>query len=249
MAKRERVVGPWDQMGPVDLDPAVVETIKRVLPFTQTSPERIAALCASVEYLVRSGVRGDMVECGVWKGGSMMAVALTLRRLGRADRELYLFDTFAGKAGLVPTQFDIDITGRSALEARRKKLTRRAGRSASTKGVPRKEVEMALLSTGYDAGRLHFVEGAVEETLPDQAPSEVALLRLDTDWYESTRHELTHLYPRLQNGGVLIIDDYGHYEGAKKAVDEYFEGHQIFLHRIDYTGRIAVKQQDPPNSS
>jgi O-methyltransferase len=83
----------------------------------------------------------------------------------------------------------------------------------------------------------------VEETLPTNAPGRLALLRLDTDWYESTKQELEHLYPRLEAGGVLIIDDYGHWDGARRAVDEYLEktGQQLLLNRIDYTGRIAVK--------
>jgi O-methyltransferase len=83
----------------------------------------------------------------------------------------------------------------------------------------------------------------VEETIPENAPESIALLRLDTDWYESTRHELEHLFPRLSPGGVLIIDDYGHWQGCKRAVDEYFgkNGARIFLARVDYTGRIGVK--------
>ena len=71
-------------------------------------------------------------------------------------------------------------------------------------------------------------------------PERIALLRIDTDWYESTRHELVHLYPRLSPGGVLIIDDYGHWQGARKAVDEYFQA-GLFLNHIDYTGRLAIK--------
>jgi hypothetical protein len=84
----------------------------------------------------------------------------------------------------------------------------------------------------------------VEDTLPAEAPEKLAILRLDTDWYSSTKHELETLYPRLAEGGVLIVDDYGHYEGARRAVDEYFAetGQRVLLSRIDYTGRIAVKQ-------
>lgn len=83
----------------------------------------------------------------------------------------------------------------------------------------------------------------MERTIPAGAPGEIAILRLDTDWYESTRHELEHLYPRLSPGGILIIDDYGHWRGSRKATDEYIEKHAaaLFLGRIDYTGRIAVK--------
>ena len=88
-----------------------------------------------------------------------------------------------------------------------------------------------------------MVPGLVEDTVPSQAPEVIALLRLDTDWYKSTWHELEHLYPRLSVGGVLIIDDYGHWEGARRAVDEFIEakGLRLFLSRIDYTGRLAIK--------
>ena len=104
-------------------------------------------------------------------------------------------------------------------------------------------VRSLLVSSGYPAERLHLVAGPVEETVPERAPDEIALLRLDTDWYESTAHELTHLYPRLCSGGVLIIDDYGHWEGARKAVDEFFGGaaEPILLSRVDYAGRMGVK--------
>ncbi len=104
-------------------------------------------------------------------------------------------------------------------------------------------VTQTVLSSGYPAERVHVVRGRVEETLPEAAPEHIAVLRLDTDWYISTRHELQHLYPRLVDGGVLIIDDYGHWQGARRAVDEYFrdEAPPLLLNRIDYTGRVAVK--------
>jgi hypothetical protein len=95
-------------------------------------------------------------------------------------------------------------------------------------------VRKNVLSTGYPEEKLHLVQGKVEDTLPAAAPERIALLRLDTDWYESTRHELVHLYPRLVPNGVLIIDDYGDWVGAKEAVDE-------FLSRMDNTGRLIIK--------
>ncbi len=100
-----------------------------------------------------------------------------------------------------------------------------------------------MLSTGYKKEKVHFIKGKVEETIPKNIPKEIALLRLDTDWYESTKHELTHLFPLLKPNGVLIIDDYGHWEGVRKAVDEYISDNNIhiLLNRIDYSGRIAVK--------
>jgi O-methyltransferase len=146
-----------------------------------------------------------------------------------------------------PTERDTSRFERPALEV----WDEDAGRVTSTWWARLFEPEMLseqavrelVLSTGYPEERLHFVRGAVEETLPRHAPDRLALLRLDTDWYESTRHELENLYPRLSHGGVLLIDDYGHWEGCRRAVDEYFASHAppVLLNRVDYTARIAVK--------
>jgi hypothetical protein len=225
---------------PVDFEPEWIDTIERVTPFTLTTSERLAALCTATEYVVRGGIPGSFVECGVWRGGSMMAVALTLHRLGVKDRDLYLFDTFSGMTR--PTEEDVDWTGVAYLD-------HWPFPADGFDSVPLAEVEAALASTGYDPARIHFIPGRVEETVPHQAPSQIALLRLDTDWYESTRHELVHLYPRLVLGGVVIIDDYGHLEGARKATDEYFAGKRILLDRIDYSARVGVKQGPGPSES
>jgi O-methyltransferase len=226
-----------------DYEPELERTIRRVRRHTMTTPRRIAALCDGVEHVVRDEVPGAIVECGVWKGGSMMAAALTLLRLGAADRDLILFDTFAGMPP--PTDEDAFSAYDGYSPMRHWKRRRRSdGRESSWHYVPAGEVRAAVLSTGYPAERVHLVEGRVEETLPDAAPEAVALLRLDTDWYQSTKHELEQLYPRLSRGGVLIVDDYGHYEGARRAVEEYFAAHggRPLLTRVDYTARVGVKR-------
>jgi O-methyltransferase len=196
---------------------------------SMTGPERLFALYDAVRYLSRGQVEGDIVECGVWRGGSAMMAALTLNELGDRERNLYLYDTFEGMPQ--PTAADVDINGVSA----------QARWSEDWCAVSLDVVRANLASTGYPMDRINFVPGKVEDTIPATSPDRIALLRLDTDFYESTAHELEHLYPRLQPGGVLIIDDYGNWEGARKAVDEYFADDAILLNRIDYTGRIAVK--------
>jgi len=216
---------------PPDFESSDIEIIRAVEPYTMTSTERIHALVHAVRHIVRNRIAGDMVECGVWKGGSVMAIALTLLQLGERDRSLYLFDTFSGMTP--PSDVDVDYQGQQAhviLDAVRCEASQQ-------------EVEKAVFSTGFEREKIHFVPGRVEETIPDHAPASIALLRLDTDWYESTQHELRHLFPRLARGGVIIIDDYGHWRGARQAVDEYIAQNQIplLLHRIDYTGRIGVK--------
>lgn len=213
----------------------------RARPFTMTSLERIAALIYAIEYTVKNNIPGAFVECGVWKGGSSMAAALTYLELGKTDVDLFLFDTFAG----MPPPGDEDLhasTGRSAAEL----LSNSAKGDELRARAPFEEVRRNLESTRYLSERLHFIEGMVEETIPFHAPEQISVLRLDTDWYSSTKHELVHLFPRLSKHGVLIIDDYGHWAGARKAVDEYFAEHSLqpLLNRIDQTGRICIKSHD-----
>jgi O-methyltransferase len=224
---------------PDDLDPDIKVTVSAVERYTMTSAMRVAALCEAVRYVSANRIPGAIVECGVWKGGSMMAVARTLMESGDVSRNLFLFDTFDGMTE--PTAKDVAADGEAAAE-----LMSRSDRADPTSVwclAPIEEVRQAVLGTGYDAGKITFVKGRVEETIPQHAPDQISLLRLDTDWYESTRHELEHLFPRLAPGGVLIIDDYGHWKGARQAVDEYLASQSvpILLQRIDYSGRIAVK--------
>jgi hypothetical protein len=138
-----------------------------------------------------------------------------------------------------PTAADIDFLGRPAEACRQEQVED----DGSWCYAPLESVMQAMASVGYDHEKLHFIKGRVEDTIPAQAPSAISLLRLDTDWYESTRHELRHLFPRLSVGGVIIIDDYGYWEGARRAVDEYINeyGIKLLLNRIDFTGRIGVK--------
>jgi len=227
---------------PVDFDAAAAETIRTIRAYTMTSPERLYSLIQATQYVESARIPGDIVECGVWRGGSMMAVAKTLLAAGAIHRDLYLFDTFEGMTK--PGERDISVANDRADEVMRN--TVRSEDNLFWCYAPVERVRQALLSTGYPEPHLRFVVGKVEETLPGQAPSAIALLRLDTDWYESTKHELMHLFPRLSRGGVLIIDDYGHWKGARAAVDEYFSenGIKILLNRIDYTGRIALKAFD-----
>ena len=222
-----------------DFEPAHLDTLNVVRPYTMTSPERVHALIEAVKYVTRSRVPGAIVECGVWRGGSMMAAARTLLSLGSSERDLYLFDTFEGMSP--PSEHDVDMGGQRAGAMLATQSKTDAGSYWCYASL--EDVRGALAQVGYPAERVHYVKGKVEETVPAQAPQQIALLRLDTDWYESTQHELRHLFPRLARGGVIIIDDYGHWRGARQAVDEYIAQNQVplFLHRIDYTGRIGVK--------
>jgi len=221
-----------------DLAEADRALIARVEPFTMTSLERRASLLGAVDHIVKHRIPGDIVECGVWRGGSMMLVALALMARGDTSRHLYLFDTFEGMSE--PTAEDKGLSGESA-EAQ---LARTDRDHPLWAVASLEDVKANLAATGYPADKIHYVKGKVEDTIPQTIPQRIALLRLDTDWYESTKHELKHLYPLLSRHGLLIIDDYGHWQGARQAVDEYFAGsaQPVFLHRVDYTARLLVKQ-------
>lgn len=222
---------------PVDFRSDEKEIFRAVRPLTMTSPERVYVLIQAVRYLTRAAIRGAIVECGVWKGGSMAAAARTLLQLNDISRDLYLFDTFRGMTE--PTTVDVDYSGKHASKV----WADWVGANGAWCDAPLEQVKDVLYATGYPREKIHFIEGRVEDTLPASAPESIALLRLDTDWYDSTRHELIHLFPRLVRAGVLIVDDYGHWQGSRKACDEYFEQNRvpILLNRIDAGGRVAVR--------
>jgi hypothetical protein len=226
---------PQEQTYPPDFRKGEIEIISAVRPWTMTSVERIYTLIQAVRYVSANGIAGDIVECGVWKGGSMAAIARTLLQLQDVERGLYLFDTFEGMPE--PTAKDVDCAGNRATEVLLKDVGSRC------EDAPFEQVKEVLYGTGYPRERVHFIRGRVEETIPVSAPESISLLRLDTDWYSSTKHELVHLFPRLAQAGVIVVDDYGHWEGSRQACDEYFQQNRIpiLLNRIDYTGRIALK--------
>jgi hypothetical protein len=192
----------------------------------------------AVQHAVEHDIPGHFVECGVWKGGSSMAAAWMYRQLGRTDIDLFLFDTFEGMSQ--PSEHDFRAkTGERAAD-----LLSSSNKSAGVWAYsPLAEVQANLASTGYPTNKVHFIQGRVEDTIPSHAPEQIAVLRLDTDWYESTKHELFHLFPRLSKNGILIVDDYGCWAGSRKAVDEYFADFESrpLLARIDDTGRICTK--------
>jgi len=221
-----------------DALPWQLQIIKSVQSVTMTSPERIFALINAVVYVCENEIPGDFVECGVWKGGSSAAIARTLVHLGVTDRKLWMYDTFDGMSQ--PTESDVDLLGQTAGQ-----LLEQQNIAESTSvwcRSPLDEVKATMNATGYSVDQIQFVPGRVEDTLPQQSPNQVALLRLDTDWYESTKCELEILFPNMSAGAVLIVDDYGHWQGCRKAVDEYFAAHNVsmLLNRIDYTGRIGI---------
>jgi len=224
---------------PQDMEDGFEQVYQTCHRYTMTSPERMYALYKAVEYIIHSKIPGDFVECGVWKGGSSMIIAHTLLQMGEKDRKIYLYDTFTGMTE--PTQKDLRSSDSLPAFTIWEKMQKKDYNDWAF--APLNEVRENMLSTGYPSQNITFIPGKVEDTVPTTIPTRIALLRLDTDWYESTYHELTHLFPLLSNRGVLLIDDYGHFKGAREAVDQYFQEQNtsILLSRIDYTGRLGIK--------
>ena len=225
----------------VDMEPDFRSICEKSCNFTMTSVERMYGLYKAIEYIVAAKIQGDVVECGTWKGGSSMVSALTLiEKKDKLQRNMYLYDTFEGMSE--PTDKDVFVNDKS-LKARNMWENKDFSDENFWCCSSIDEVKNNLYSTGYPKEKMRFIKGKVEDTIPMIIPRKIALLRLDTDFYESTFHEMKYLFPRLVKGGVLIVDDYGHWQGAKDAVDTFIREKKIkiFLNRLDYTGRIAIK--------
>ncbi len=217
----------------VDLPSSFLDMAEFVRPYTQTSIERLYAVYQSVKYIEENAIQGSFVECGVWRGGSSMMAAKAFIQSGIFDRDIFMYDTFEGMPK--PDDIDLDHSGKSAVDIWKETP------GWCLAGID--EVRKNIISTGYPMERVRFIMGMVENTIPEVVPEKIAILRLDTDFYSSTKHELEHLYPLLSKGGVVIIDDYGHFKGAQQAVDEFLNSMPFkpYLHRVDYTGRVFIK--------
>ncbi len=221
------------------MDRDFMEIYNLCKPFTMVTIERCWALYNSVQYIIKNKIPGDFVECGVWKGGSAMLMALVLLRDEGAERDIWLYDTFAGMAEPAAGDFLFQ-TGDSAGVKWKKE---QAGDANKWCYASLEEVKQNMDLSGYPRDRLVYVKGMIEQEAARNRPESIALLRLDTDWYESTKHEMVYLFPRLEKRGVLIVDDYGHWAGCRKAVDEYISEHNvsILLNRIDKNGVVGIK--------
>ncbi len=205
--------------------------------YTSTTPGAQWAFIQALKEVERRGVEGDIVECGVWKGGNLIIAGLMRRQLG-SKRQVWGYDTFAGMTA--PGEKDEKPGFNVDPIAKFNKLNK--GDVTEWCYVPIEDVERDYRRHVGDLD-VKLIKGKVQDTLPVAAnvPEKIAVLRLDTDFYESTMLELELLYPRLQSGGVMIIDDYGVWAGSRRAVDEYFGDDRPWLHYVNRGVRLAVK--------
>ena len=224
---------------PVDCTEFERSTILLAKKYSMTPYERLWALTYATKYVRTKKIPGAFVECGVWKGGNLILLSLLNEHYGE-KRKIYGFDTFPGMTE--PTEYDHDIWGESAENILRNSVYKDGELSIHC------FASLNLVKTIFkenNAPNIDLVVGDVKDTLmvPENLPTSISILRLDTDWYESTKIELEVLYPLLEPGGVLIIDDYGHWSGSRKAVDEYFEGKNPFMFPVDNDCRMIIKEK------
>ena len=211
----------WDRIAPSEF----ASLYRQVRTHTMCSNARLRGLYRGVRYVVGREIPGDVVECGAARGGSAALMALTLREL-KAQRSIWLFDTFEGLPA--PTSQDPDFEIADLF----------TGTCVGTLDEVR-----ALFNGLHAAENVYFVKGLFQQTLPAAPMSEIALLHIDGDWYESVKVCLDSLYDKVVPGGVIQFDDYGYWKGARKAVDEFLEqrGINARLQRLDYSGRFLIK--------
>jgi hypothetical protein len=211
----------WDLMSPSEFS----RSYRKIRSHTMCSNARLRGLYRGVKYVVNSRIPGDLVECGCAQGGSAALMALTLAQ-ANAQRRLWLFDTFAGLPA--PTLGDPDFeiadlfTGTCV------------GTVAEVRGL------FQRLSVDKE---VRLVQGLFQDTMPSAEIRQIALLHIDGDWYESVKACLENLFDKVVPGGIVQFDDYGYWQGARKAVDEFFakRGIKVALQKLDYSGRFLIK--------
>ena len=215
----------WDAISPSEFS----RLYRQVRRHTMCSNARLRGLYRAARYVVQHRIPGDFVECGCALGGSAALIKLTLRQLGES-RALWLFDTFEGLPA--PTAQDSDFEFANLY----------TGSCVGTVDEVRHLFEELRIEDG-----VHFVKGLFQEELPKTQVSEIALLHIDGDWYESVKTCLENLYDRVVPGGFIQFDDYGYWKGARRAIDEFLGSRKIqtTLVRLDYSGRQLVKRVSP----
>jgi len=231
-----------DNFIPIEASEFEVDLIRKTKKYSMTDQKNLYLSTQAIKYIADENIAGDFVECGVWKGGHLIIFKLLCEKYN-LKRKLYGFDTFQGMIGA--SNLDVDYKGKKAIKILKDTPIDSNDQDNIWCYSPLDEVKRNISSICGNVENIYFINGDVVKTLKDKKnlPSKIALLRLDTDFYESTKIELEVLYPLLQDGGILIIDDYGYWRGARKAVDEYFSNIPHFKHVINHTCRMIIKKK------
>ena len=221
----------------VELSQNDIKLIDLISKYSMTPKIRIYNLIQALRHLEHNEVQGDYVECGVWKGGNLILFKKFLEKNNLISKKIYAYDTFEGMT--TPSSYDYNLSTKESAE---NILKGDKDRKTNNWGIcSLEDVKSNILKTVGNLDSIEFVKGPVEETLNNKIPNKISLLRLDTDWYSSTKKELEVLYDNVTPGGIIIIDDYGHWSGTKKAVDEFFLNKYVWMHYVDYACRLIIK--------
>ena len=233
---------------PINLDYEFPESSKfekdlfnKICPeYTMTSPDRIFALMASINFIIQHNVAGDFVESGVWRGGNLILFQKFIEKYN-LDKKIYAYDTFEGMSE--PGKIDETFKGESSIDLLNKLFKKKTDRKEN---ILIADCSIEQVQENFkkfsNINNLICIKGEVEKTLnfKENLPNKISILRLDTDWYSSTKKELEVLFPLLEKNGILILDDYGFWKGHRKAVDEYFSDKKVTIFKIDFNGRMVI---------
>ena len=227
----------YDQGFPIEADIEIKKLVNLSSKFSMTGKKRMYLLSQAIMNVKNNNLEGDFVECGVWQGGNILLYNL-LNNHYNLKKLIFAYDTFDG----MPTPQKIDFTHNGTSAHKLMNMSERIDGKNDIHCIASLNLVKKNILKYSNLNSIKFVEGEVEKTLlnEENLPKKISILRLDTDFYSSTKKELEILYPRLVSGGVCIIDDYGYWRGARKAVDEYF-GDQKWLHIVDQTCRYLIK--------
>lgn len=194
---------------------------------TMIGMQRLTSLQDCVEQILLDDIPGDLIECGVWRGGACILMRAVLAAHGDTTRRVWLADSFEGVPRSDPSTYQAD-----------KGI--RLERYASILGVPEKAVRANFERYGLLDDQVCFLPGLFKDTLHDAPIDQIAVLRLDGDLYESTIQALDALYPRLSPGGYCIIDDYRAIEACERAVTDYRTAHGISAEVTEIDGTAVL---------
>ena len=232
-----------DPSKPYNVIDADWDDIHSVEGWTMTSLAQRFLLQASLRHVVKANIPGSFVEVGVWRGGMLQLAAKTLQRLDDF-RDIHAIDTFEGMTP--PTARDRVLGGGPSAEQlmlAEPRQTKKKEQWTVWCDSPLQDVQDGMRSTGYPENLAKFWHGSVTDRTDFSELAPIAVLRIDVDWFDATLHSLVHLFPSLSPGGVLLLDDYDHWQGAREAIDEYFADSPSFLVPVSFppSGRLLVK--------
>ena len=226
-----------------ELDPLIDRDFRKIYKkiekeFGKADPTSSYTVYNCLKHIIQNKIKGDLVECGVFKGKMIAVMIETLNFYNSSEKNIYLYDTFEGMTPNSEVDKHVDTGQKNQVKLEK-----------GDNYCDIESVQKNLENFNYDEKKIFYIKGDVKETLEGRLPDQISLLRLDTDFYESSLIELEKLYPKVNNSGFVIYDDYGHWIGQKKATDEFFTNKNIkpFLVRTSRKERLEVKKLSTKN--